>query len=167
MQTLQQQLGKYGLYHRSKRNVLTHFFGIPLIVFAVLCLLARIEIPLGGVVINAAQIFVLASVIYYFMLSLSLGLIMAILFTALLFAAEPITAMTFWPWLSIGVGVFVFGWVLQFIGHYYEGKKPAFVDDLIGLIIGPLYVTVELLFLMGFYKQLEIEVNNIAGPTKA
>ena len=101
------------------------------------------------------------------MLSLSLGLIMAILFTALLFAAEPIAAMTFWPWLSIGVGVFVFGWVLQFIGHYYEGKKPAFVDDLIGLIIGPLYVTVELLFLMGFYKQLEIEVNNIAGPTKA
>lgn len=167
MQTLQQQLGKYGLYHRSKRNVLTHFFGIPLIVFAVLCLLARIEIPLGSVVINGAQIFVLASVIYYFMLSLSLGLIMAILFTALLFAAEPIAAMTFWPWLSIGVGVFVFGWVLQFIGHYYEGKKPAFVDDLIGLIIGPLYVTVELLFLMGFYKQLEIEVNNIAGPTKA
>ena len=167
MQTLQQQLGKYGLYHRSKRNVLTHFFGIPLIVFAALCLLARIEIPLGGVVINGAQIFVLASVIYYVMLSLSLGLIMAILFTALLFAAETIAAMTFWPWLSIGVGVFVFGWVLQFIGHYYEGKKPAFVDDLIGLIIGPLYVTVELLFLMGFYKQLEIEVNNIAGPTKA
>ena len=167
MQTLQQQLGKYGLYHRSKRNVLTHFFGIPLIVFAVLCLLARIEIPLGSVVINGAQIFVLASVIYYVMLSLSLGLIMAILFTALLFAAEPIAAMTFWLWLSIGVGVFVFGWVLQFIGHYYEGKKPAFVDDLIGLIIGPLYVTVELLFLMGFYKQLEIEVNNIAGPTKA
>jgi uncharacterized membrane protein YGL010W len=30
-----------------------------------------------------------------------------------------------------------------------------------------LYVTVELLFLMGFYKKLEDEVNAIAGPTKA
>ena len=167
MKTLQQQLGKYGLYHRSKRNVLTHFIGIPLIVFAALCLLARIQIPLGSVVIDGAQLFVLASVVYYFMLSFSLGFIMAVIFTLLLVGTQPIAAMAFWPWLSIGVGVFVFGWVLQFIGHYYEGKKPAFVDDLIGLIIGPLYVTVELLFLMGFYKTLEDEVNAIAGPTKA
>jgi len=167
MKTLQQQLGTYGLYHRSKRNVLTHFFGIPLIVFAVLCLLARIQIPIGSLLIDGAQLFVFASVVYYLMLSVSLGLIMGALFTLLLLAAQPIAAMAFWPWLSIGVGVFVFGWVLQFIGHYYEGKKPAFVDDLIGLIIGPLYVTVEFLFLMGFYKTLEDEVNAIAGPTKA
>ena len=167
MKTLQQQLGTYGLYHRSKRNVLTHFFGIPLIVFAVLCLLARIQIPIGSLLIDGAQLFVFASVVYYLMLSVSLGLIMGVLFTLLLLAAQPIAAVAFWPWLSIGVGVFVFGWVLQFIGHYYEGKKPAFVDDLIGLIIGPLYVTVEFLFLMGFYKTLEDEVNAIAGPTKA
>ncbi|CAM3110503.1 membrane protein [Pseudoalteromonas atlantica] len=167
MKTLQQQLGTYGLYHRSKRNVLTHFFGIPLIVFAVLCLLARIQIPIGSLLIDGAQLFVFASVVYYLMLSVSLGLIMGVLFTILLLAAQPIAAMAFWPWLSIGVGVFVFGWVLQFIGHYYEGKKPAFVDDLIGLIIGPLYVTVEFLFLMGLYKSLEHEVNAIAGPTKA
>ncbi|MCK8093968.1 MULTISPECIES: DUF962 domain-containing protein [Pseudoalteromonas] len=167
MKTLQQQLGTYGLYHRSKRNVLTHFFGIPLIVFAVLCLLARIQIPIGSLLIDGAQLFVFASVVYYLMLSVSLGLIMGVLFTLLLLAAQPIAAMAFWPWLSIGVGVFVFGWVLQFIGHYYEGKKPAFVDDLIGLIIGPLYVTVEFLFLMGLYKSLEHEVNAIAGPTKA
>lgn len=167
MKTLQQQLGTYGLYHRSKRNVLTHFFGIPLIVFAVLCLLARIQMPIGSLLIDGAQLFVFASVVYYLMLSVSLGLIMGVLFTLLLLAAQPIAAMAFWPWLSIGVGVFVFGWVLQFIGHYYEGKKPAFVDDLIGLIIGPLYVTVEFLFLMGFYKSLEHEVNAIAGPTKA
>ncbi|AYM86888.1 MULTISPECIES: DUF962 domain-containing protein [Pseudoalteromonas] len=167
MKTLQQQLGTYGLYHRSKRNVLTHFFGIPLIVFAVLCLLARIQIPIGSLLIDGAQLFVFASVVYYLMLSVSLGSIMGVLFTLLLLAAQPIAAMAFWPWLSIGVGVFVFGWVLQFIGHYYEGKKPAFVDDLIGLIIGPLYVTVELLFLMGLYKSLEHEVNAIAGPTKA
>ena len=167
MKTLQQQLGTYGLSHRSKRNVLTHFFGIPLIVFAVLCLLARIQIPIGSLLIDGAQLFVFASVVYYLMLSVPLGLIMGVLFTLLLLAAQPIAAMAFWPWLSIGVGVFVFGWVLQFIGHYYEGKKPAFVDDLIGLIIGPLYVTVEFLFLMGFYKSLEHEVNAIAGPTKA
>ena len=167
MKTLQQQLGQYGLYHRSKRNVLTPFFGIPLIVFAALCLLARVEIPLGSFNVDGAQLFVLASVVYYFMLSFSLGLIMGIIFTLLLVAAQPIAAMPFTSWLTIGVGVFVFGWVLQFIGHYFEGKKPAFVDDLVGLIIGPLYVTAELLFIMGFYKNLEQQVNEIAGPTKA
>ncbi|WP_350606060.1 Mpo1-like protein [Pseudoalteromonas sp. MER144-MNA-CIBAN-0113] len=167
MKTLQQQLGQYGLYHRSKRNVLTHFFGIPLIVFAALCLLARVEIPIGSFNVDGAQLFVLASVVYYFMLSFSLGLIMGIIFTVLLVAAQPIAAMPFTYWLTIGVGVFLFGWVLQFIGHYFEGKKPAFVDDLVGLIIGPLYVTAELLFLMGFYKNLEQQVNEIAGPTKA
>ena len=167
MKTLQQQLGQYGLAHRSKRNVVTHFFGIPLIVFAVLCLLARIQLPIGGVAVDGSQIFILASVVYYLLLSVSLGLIMAVVFVLLALAAQPIVAMAFTPWLAIGVGVFVFGWVLQFIGHYYEGKKPAFVDDLTGLIIGPLYVMVEMLFLIGLYKELEHQIDEIAGPTKA
>lgn len=166
MKTLQQQLGNYGLYHRSKRNVLTHLLGIPLIVFAVLCLLARIQIPLGGLVIDGGQLIVFVSVVYYLMLSVSLGLIMAVLLTILLVGAQPIAAMGFTPWLTISVGLFVFGWILQFAGHYFEGKKPAFIDDISGLIIGPLYVTAELLFMLGCYKKLEQQVTDIAGPTK-
>ena len=27
------------------------------------------------------------------------------------------------------LGLFVFGWVLQFIGHYFEGKPPEFLKD--------------------------------------
>ncbi|HEA18598.1 hypothetical protein LCGC14_2673540 [marine sediment metagenome] len=166
MKTLQQQLGNYGLYHRSKRNVLTHFFGIPLIVFAVICLLARIHIPIGAFALNGAQIAVFASVVYYLMLSVSLGLIMAVLLVLLSIVAAPIAQLTFSHWLLISVGIFVLGWLLQFIGHYYEGKKPAFVDDIVGLVIGPLFVLVELLFMLGFYKTLEHEVTEIAGPSK-
>jgi len=166
MKTLQQQLGNYGLYHRSKRNVLTHFLGIPLIVFAVLCLLSRIGIELGSISINGGQLIVVATVIYYLLLSVSLGLIMAVILSLLLVAAQPIAAFEFSPWLYISIGVFVFGWVLQFIGHYFEGKKPAFIDDVTGLIIGPLYVTAEFLFLVGLYKKLAMEIEEIAGPTK-
>lgn len=167
MKTLEQQLGNYGSYHRSKRNLLTHFFGIPLIVFAALCLLARVKLPIHSMAIDAAQIGVFLITVYYFMLSVSLGFIMGIILTLFLLAAQPIAAMAFTPWISVSIGIFVFGWMLQFIGHYYEGKKPAFVDDLTGLIIGPLYVTVEFLFLMGFYKALEDKVNTIAGQTKS
>ena len=149
MKTLEQQLGNYGLYHRSKRNVLTHFFGIPLIVFAVLCLLGRIEIPLAGYDITGAHVAVLASVIYYLMLSISLGMIMAVILVLMAVAASMVSQLSFYEWLMMSVGIFVLGWILQFIGHYFEGKKPAFVDDIVGLIIGPLY-----------------EIEAIAGPTK-
>ena len=54
-------------------------------------------------------------------------------------------------WLGWGIGMFVVGWVFQFVGHYYEGRKPAF-DDLSGLIIGPLFVAAEFAFAMGLRK---------------
>ena len=38
----------------------------------------------------------------------------------------------------------VLAWVGQIIGHRLEGRKPAFLDDLRQLLIGPLFVLVEL-----------------------
>ena len=58
-------------------------------------------------------------------------------------------------WLSLSVGIFVVGWAFQFVGHFYEKKKPAFTDDIIGLAIGPLFVLAEMVFMLGFRKDLE------------
>ena len=38
---LTQQLAKYAAYHRDRRNIATHFIGIPMIVLAVAVLLSR------------------------------------------------------------------------------------------------------------------------------
>lgn len=38
------------------------------------------------------------------------------------------------PWT--GLTLFVVGWVLQFIGHAFEGKKPSFLSDPRFLLIG-------------------------------
>jgi uncharacterized membrane protein YGL010W len=27
-------------------------------------------------------------------------------------------------WIAWGVGFFLVGWIIQFVGHWYEGKKP-------------------------------------------
>lgn len=35
------------------------------------------------------------------------------------------------------LGLFVVMWILQFIGHHIEGKKPSFFEDLRYLLIGP------------------------------
>ena len=70
-------------------------------------------------------------------------------------------------WLSTGVGLFVIGWAFQFVGHHYEGRKPAFVDDLIGLIIGPLFVVAEFGFLLGMRLELQHAIEARVGPVKA
>lgn len=36
----------------------------------------------------------------------------------------------------IAVGLFVIGWILQFVGHYYEGKPPEFFKDYRFLFVG-------------------------------
>lgn len=36
----------------------------------------------------------------------------------------------------IALGLFVFGWILQFIGHYFEGKPPEFMKDYRFLFVG-------------------------------
>jgi uncharacterized membrane protein YGL010W len=68
-------------------------------------------------------------------------------------------------WLAWGLGTFIIGWIIQFIGHYYEGRKPAFVDDLVGLLVGPMFVTAEALFALGWNKPLHAEIERRAGPT--
>jgi len=63
------------------------------------------------------------------------------------------------------VGGFVVGWVIQFMGHWYEGRKPAFVDDIAGLLVGPMFVTAEAMFMLGWNKPLLAEIERRAGPT--
>ena len=46
-------------------------------------------------------------------------------------------------------------------GHYYEGRKPAFVDDLVGLIVGPLFVVAEWAFALGLRKEVQAAVDLI------
>jgi uncharacterized membrane protein YGL010W len=47
-----------------------------------------------------------------------------------------------WKW---ALGLFVAGWMFQFIGHAFEGKKPTFFSNPLYLIIGPYYFLRKLL----------------------
>lgn len=39
----------------------------------------------------------------------------------------------------LGAAMFVFGWILQFVGHAFEGKAPSFFSDPTFLLIGPMW----------------------------
>lgn len=164
MTPLLAQLSKYAAYHRDQRNLWTHFFGVPVIVFSVIALLSRPAFALGGVTLVPAYFAGVAVLAFYLRLDLRYGLVMALVLTAMFFGARPIAALSTGLWLGVSVGLFVGGWVVQFIGHYYEGRKPAFVDDLIGLLVGPYFVLAELGFRLGLRKDVEAEIVRRSGP---
>jgi uncharacterized membrane protein YGL010W len=163
MKNLTDHLSQYAAYHRDARNIVTHFFGIPLIVVAVAVLLSRPGWEPGGIWISPAAVVAVASVVFYLRLDRQLGALMGVLLLLCLWAGAVLAQQTTMVWLSAGVGLFVLGWVIQFIGHHYEGRKPAFIDDITGLIIGPLFVVAELMFLMGLRKPLQHAIEMRAG----
>jgi uncharacterized membrane protein YGL010W len=163
MKRLEDQLSMYAMYHRDIRNIWTHFVGIPMIVLAVVILLSRPQIQINEWMATPARALLLMVAIYYIFLNVKLGLAMAALLCLSVFAGEQIAVLPTGEWLTWGVSLFVVGWIIQFIGHYWEGKKPAFFDDIRGLLIGPLFVVVEALFLMGFLKILQSTISLRAG----
>ncbi|CAG1016618.1 hypothetical protein BURC_01421 [Burkholderiaceae bacterium] len=157
---------QYAAYHRDRRNITTHFIGIPLIVFAIGVLLARPSVQVGGLLLTPAWVLWAASAVWYLTRgNLVLGAAVSAATGILILLAQPLAAGSTAAWLGWGIGIFVLGWVLQFIGHYYEGRKPAFVDDLVGLLVGPMFVTGEMLFSLGWCKPLLDEIERRVGPT--
>ena len=167
MKTLIDQLSNYADYHRDPRNIVTHYIGVPMIMLAVVILLARLHWgALAGVSLSLALLGAVAAAVYYCMLDMRYGLFMTALLAAMLALATPIAAQPTTLWLAWGVGLFAVGWVIQFIGHYYEGRKPAFFDDVMGLIVGPLFVVAELGFALGLRKSVQAAVELRSGPVR-
>ena len=167
MKTLIDQLAKYATYHRDRRNIATHLIGIPMIVVSIAILLSRPGFDVAGVLLTPALVLTGASVLYYFLLDLRFGLVMAVLMALSLWAGHAAAAQSTAVWLGTGIAMFVVGWVFQLVGHVYEGKKPAFVDDLTGLIIGPLFVVAEVGFAMGLRAEVEQQIAHRAGPIRS
>ncbi|POA84360.1 MULTISPECIES: Mpo1 family 2-hydroxy fatty acid dioxygenase [Pseudomonas] len=164
MKSLVDHLSQYAAYHRDPRNIASHFIGIPMIVVAVAVLLSRPAWSMAGLSWSPALLLALAASVFYLRLEVRLGVLMTVLMALSVWAGQVLAAQSTGLWLSSGLGLFVIGWVVQFIGHYYEGRKPAFVDDLSGLIVGPLFVVAELAFLLGLRHDLKQAIEQRSGP---
>ncbi|AUM67661.1 DUF962 domain-containing protein [Pseudomonas fluorescens] len=164
MKSLVDHLSQYAAYHRDPRNIASHFIGIPLIFVAVAVLLSRPGWPMGAVLVSPALLAAVASAWFYLRLEIRLGVLMTVLLGLAVWLGQILAAQSTSVWLGSGLGMFVVGWVIQFVGHYYEGRKPAFVDDLSGLIVGPLFVVVEAGFLLGLRGELKHAIEERVGP---
>lgn len=166
MKTLTDHLAQYAAYHRDPRNISTHFVGVPMIVLAVATLLSGASFDLGTISISLAMLVTAATCIFYFRLDFRFGAIMTALLAITLIVANLLASLSTSNWLLAGIGLFVIGWIIQFVGHYYEGKKPAFVDDLVGLLVGPLFLVAEAAFALNLRLDVKEAVESRVGKVR-
>jgi len=150
VKTLEEEMAVYAAYHRDPRNRATHFVGVPLIMLALLVPLSFPSIDFFGFKATAAMLVAGALLAYYFVLDFALAVAMLAVLGALIWLAELIAgggAARAWTWFG---ALFIGGWVLQLVGHVFEGRRPALVDNLFQIFVAPIFLCAEIFFALGY-----------------
>lgn len=158
MKSVEEQMSFYEAYHKHPLNKLTHFIGIPSIVYSILVPLGWVGVTVGGTPLTAAMLVVAGLVAYYFVLDRAFGLTMAVVLGLLLAAAHTVAEWGL-TGAAVAIAFFVGGWAFQLAGHYiFEKRKPALLDNLFQMIVGPVFLCAELFFMLGFKEELHQRV---------
>jgi uncharacterized membrane protein YGL010W len=140
MKSLQQWLDAYGESHQNATNRKIHKVAVPGIYLSIVGLIWCIPpLSLGGMVINWVWLVMLPVMLFYFKLSRSV-FIQMLLFTLVCLAMITFGSIAGISILSVSIALFVILWIMQFVGHKIEGKKPSFFNDIQFLLIGPIWV---------------------------
>jgi uncharacterized membrane protein YGL010W len=133
MTTLDAYFASYDGFHQTKGNKLTHYVGIPLIVFSAFGLLAAIPLPAPDW-FSLGLVAWLGSTFFYVRLDAKKGGVFSVITLVTYLASR-------WFSWKLHLALFVVGWILQLVGHYkYEKKSPAFLQNLSHLLIGPFWI---------------------------
>ena len=146
MRTQEQFLEEYRLTHSNPTNALVHTICVPVILFATFGLLWSVRIgPWFGITgpwgdwVNAANVVGPWALIFYATLSQRAAVLMAVI---LLMCTAGVAGLqdTGVPVAWFCGAIWIAAWLGQFYGHHIEGAKPAFLDDVVFLLIGPLFI---------------------------
>lgn len=158
-------LASYAGSHRDRRNIQTHLIGIPLTLLALGILLGRPNWSFGAVSVSPAWLcFAVAAAWYLTRRNLRLGLAVCAGLGLTLLASERVLSLGLGSDWTLGIALLGLGMLLQAVGHYYEGRRPASLENPVYLLVGPMFVTVEMLSSIGFLRPLAAEVRRRAGP---
>ncbi|GGW57414.1 Mpo1 family 2-hydroxy fatty acid dioxygenase [Alishewanella tabrizica] len=143
MKTAQQWFNEYAVSHQHPTNKLIHWLAVPTIYATVIGLLWQIPMPIASLAeqgINWALLLLMPALLFYFLLAFSLGLGMTIFSAAVVTLIRMLEQQSVIDIWQLSLLVFIVMWVLQFVGHKIEGKKPSFFQDLAFLLIGPAWL---------------------------
>ena len=165
VRTAPSALVRYAAFHRDRRNIQTHLLGVPLGVLAFAVFLrGPHDAFLAGPVTPAWALFGLICSWYLTRGHLRLGLAASASMGLLVYAAHQLPTTGLAPWLSWTLGLLLFGVLLQAVGHYYEGRRPASWDSAVHLLVGPMFITAYLLAAIGFLRSFAADLERRAGP---
>ncbi|MBL8628445.1 MAG: DUF962 domain-containing protein [Rhodospirillaceae bacterium] len=158
-----EQLAMYAAYHRDRRNQATHHVGVPLIVYSLLVAASQVHlgtVPFGESPLPLSLGAFLLFVLFAFYLSnlFVVGVIAMVIYGALYGVAETVgrgDPQSVWTTFAL---CFVGGWIIQFVGHIFEGRKPALFTNLTQIFMAPVFLIAEILFALGLEKDLERDV---------
>ena len=167
MKSLEEQMAFYAAYHQDARNKATHFVGVPVIILSLFIPLAWPRFDVAGVPVTAAMLFAAGVLAYYLVLDFSLGLAMAALTLVLVWLGHEIASLGAGPgWAWFGA-LFVGGWILQLVGHGFEGRRPALTDNLFQIFVAPIFLCAEIFFALGYKPGLHRAVEERAQRMRA
>ena len=132
---LKAHFADYAAFHGTPGNKACHYVGIPLIVLTLFSLLGAVPLfAVGSYTVTLAEVLLVLATVYYLTLDGTLAVLMFVASAALLVLGRTLP-------LGVALGLFVLGWVFQFVGHYvYEKRSPAFYRNLAHLLVGPLWI---------------------------
>ena len=160
VKSIAEQMSFYAAYHQDGRNKVTHFIGVPAIMLSLFIPLAWLRIDVAGFTLTAAMIFAAVVLVYYFILDVPLALAMLAVTGILVWVGHQLAALsTGWIWFGI---LFVGGWILQLVGHVFEGRKPALADNFFQIFVAPIFLAAEVFFALGYKPRLHREVQRRA-----
>jgi len=160
-----EQLAMYAAYHRDRRNQLTHHIGVPVIVFSLLVLTGRVVVfQVGSTPVTLAALMLIGLLIFYIGAAPLIGYIAAILYGFLLVLAQQVAGLSVQTAVIVFAACFIGGWILQLIGHAFEGRRPALLDNLAQIFFAPAFLIAEPLFALGAERELRrrIEARSLA-----
>ncbi|MBT1451959.1 DUF962 domain-containing protein [Glaciecola sp. XM2] len=138
MREIERLINNYGESHQNSTNVWIHAIAVPAIYFVTIGLVWSIPVPafIAEFNITFAHILAVPVLYYYFKLSGPIGAAMTLLTIAAFYGIELLLFLEISVW-QFCLALFVVMWILQFVGHKIEGKKPSFFEDLRYLLVGP------------------------------
>jgi uncharacterized membrane protein YGL010W len=138
MRAVDQLFTRYSEYHRNPTNKAIHWVCVPLIVWSLLGMLWAAS-P------YAAYVAIVLAMAFYLWLSLPIAVGMLLMLVVMACALTLLGPKV----LAVSAGVFVVAWIGQFIGHAVEGRRPAFLEDIRSLLVGPAWVVGEMYSKLG------------------
>ena len=132
---LQKYFDEYAESHQNKVNLAIHKIAIPFIVFHFLAMFTWIPLFVFSFgTLTLAELFLIPVLVFYIFLNKKYAAIFFIFSLLCLFLAR------YTP-KSLVISIAVLAWVIQLLGHgVWEKKAPAFSQNFIQLLVGPLYM---------------------------